>query len=127
MSMNRFLNGLSTMLVGRSEKRFARELARTLGFRVHEPEHGTKPKASPPPAPDAPTKPAPPKAEPMIDSYQRGQAAGKNWGFNRAFRTDRERLAKWAATAGGKFSVREVAAVIFPKPDQIWVKLDADD
>jgi hypothetical protein len=127
MNMNQFIRSLTNTVAGGAERRFARDLARTLGFRVEEPRHGTKPKASPPPAAAAPTKPAPAKAEPQSSSSQRGQAAGKNWGFNRAFRSDLERLAKWAEIAGSNFSGRDVAAVIFPKPERVWVKLDADE
>jgi hypothetical protein len=43
MSLNEFGRQLGGMLFGRSEQRFARELARTLGVRVREPESGAKP------------------------------------------------------------------------------------
>jgi hypothetical protein len=126
VSLNNFVAELGGLLFGRAERRFARDLARTLGFRVEEPSHGTKPTSSPPAA-AAPTQPKPAKAKPASDSYQHGQAAGKNWGFNRAFRSDLERLAKWAEIAGSNFSGRDVTAVIFPKPERVWVKLDADE
>jgi hypothetical protein len=45
--MQRFLNELSTMLVGPGERRFARELGRLLGLRIAEPESGQQPKSEP--------------------------------------------------------------------------------
>ena len=45
MSMNRFLNEPSTMLVVRSEMRFGREVRRLLGPKNLESKHGTKPKS----------------------------------------------------------------------------------
>jgi hypothetical protein len=42
--MQRFFNDLLNLLVGRSEKRFVRDLARELGIPMKEPEHGEKPK-----------------------------------------------------------------------------------
>ena len=66
MNMIRFINELAANVgIGAGEKRFARDLARSLGFRVHEPEHGGRltPSTTPPPAP----APTPEKAKP----YQR--------------------------------------------------------
>ena len=45
MSMNRFVNEQSTMLVGRSEMRFGREVRRLLGPKNPESKHATKPKS----------------------------------------------------------------------------------
>jgi hypothetical protein len=125
MSINRFLKDLTNTVAGRSERRLGRKLGRLLGLKIREPEHG-QPEATPNPLPasEAPTKPDPARSKPPNDSYQRGHADGKAWGFNRAFRSDLERLAKWAAGVG-KYSGLMVAAVICPKPSE-WTKADAE-
>jgi hypothetical protein len=126
MSINQFFRDLASTVAGGGERRFGRDLARTLGFRAEEPSSGKKPKPTPPPPAVSPPKTKPPKAGPVSASRQRGRDDGKNWGFNRAYRATLQRLDQWAAATGGKFSGREAAAVIFPKPEREWVKVDAD-
>jgi hypothetical protein len=114
MSLNRFLQDLASTVAGGAERRFARDLARTLGFRVEEPEHGKKPNASPVRATPTPVAPAPPTAPPHVDpqspAFAAGVAAGRAWGFSKAYRSDLERLAQWAVTVGERFTGRDVAA-----------------
>jgi hypothetical protein len=122
MSVNQFLRDLSSTVAGRAERRFARDLARELGFRIEEPSHGTKPKANTQPAPAASMQPNPP----ISDAFQAGQEHGQAWGFNRAYRTDLQRLVDWVDTVRGEFTVRDVVGVVFPNPTGDWQKYDAD-
>jgi hypothetical protein len=107
MSLNNFLQDLLHAAgIGRAEKRFARDLARTVGFRVAEPSHGT------------PATPAGLSANTVADaadrerSYKKGHAAGRDWATNRAFVSDINRLALWATTAGSQITGAEVASMI---------------
>jgi hypothetical protein len=125
MSINRFLKDLTNTVAGGAERRFARDLARTLGVHVEEPSHGTKPTSTRQPA--ATPQPA---AEPEAERYSAGFPAGKEhglaWGFNRAYRSDLQRLVEWVDTVRGEFTAQDVAAVVFPKPIGEWMKHDAD-
>jgi hypothetical protein len=92
MSLNRFLDELANLLGRRSTARFGRDLARTLGFRVKEPSHGSPVLAGPSPN-------ALDDAEARERSYKAGHTAGRDWATHRAFVSDIRRLATWVTTA----------------------------
>jgi hypothetical protein len=125
MNMNQFFRDLTSTVAGGAERRSARDLARELGFRVHEPEHSTtrtrdaQPVTTPPPA-------AEPEAEHSSPSFESGVEHGKSWGFNRAYLSDLERLIEWATAVRGEFTGIEVAAAVFPNPVGEWKKHDAE-
>ena len=118
MSLNRFFQDLATTVAGGAERRFARDLARTVGFRVAEPD-GTTTRAKRLTGPGATPAPTPaPAPEPKdTAAFDAGYAAGKSWGFNHAFRNDLERVAQWASS-GVLFFGRDFATVIFSRPSE---------
>jgi hypothetical protein len=127
MNLERFIReAAATVGFGAGERRFARDLARSLGFRVAEPENTTRgkrvtgPGAAPTPAP------TPAQAEPISAGFAAGQEHGQSWGFSRAYRSDLQRLIEWVDTVRGEFTVSDVVAVVFPKPAGEWAKHDAE-
>jgi len=121
MNMNQFFRDLTSTVAGGAERRFARDLARTLGFRIHEPEHG-----KPTPTTSTAPAPAPTQAAPYSASFEASVEHGRTWGFNRAYRTDLQRLVEWVDTVRGEITASDVAAVVFPKPIGEWMRRDAD-
>ncbi len=125
MSINRFFKDLTNTVAGGAERRFARDLARTLGFRVVEPSHGTKPTSAPQPAATAQPA-AEPESERNSAAFAAGQEHGQSWGFNPAYRSDLQRLVEWIDTVRGEFTAQDVAAVVFPNPVGEWMQHDAE-